>query len=90
MAVANIDTILLDHAHCEKKAASTALTLIFHYPEFNQFLRPLSAVAREELEHFELVLDHLQRREANPSNGWHRVHTLESYLKSCVRPSLTG
>ena len=47
MAVHNIDTILLDHAHCEKKAASTALTLIFRYPEFNQFLRPLSAVARK-------------------------------------------
>jgi len=62
LAVENIDTILLDHAHCEKKAASTALTLIFRYPEFNQFLRPLSAVAREELEHFELVLGHLERR----------------------------
>ncbi len=62
MAVENIDTILLDHAHCEKKAASTALTLIFRYPEYAQFLRPLSEVAREELEHFELVLDHIEAR----------------------------
>ena len=57
-----IGEILLDHAHCEKKAASTALSLIFRYPEFPQLARPLSEVAREELEHFELVLTQLQRR----------------------------
>ncbi len=61
-AVANIDVILLDHAHCEKKAASTALSLIFRYPEMEHMLRPLTAVAREELEHFECVLDHLEAR----------------------------
>ena len=55
-AVANIDTVLLDHAHCEKKAA--ALNLIFRYPHYTEILRPLSELAREELEHFELVLDH--------------------------------
>ncbi|MEE2786967.1 MAG: tRNA-(ms[2]io[6]A)-hydroxylase [Myxococcota bacterium] len=58
----HIDSILLDHAHCEKKAASTAINLIFRYPEYPQLLRPLSEVAREELSHFELVLDHLDRR----------------------------
>jgi len=57
-----MDEILLDHAHCEKKAASTALSLIFRYPEHADWMAPLSALAREELEHFELVLGHLQRR----------------------------
>jgi tRNA-(ms[2]io[6]A)-hydroxylase len=61
-AVAHMDQILLDHAHCEKKAASTAVGLLFKYPHFTQILRPLSALAREELAHFELVLDHLDAR----------------------------
>lgn len=57
-----MDAILLDHAHCEKKAASTALSLVFRYPEHADWMVPLSALAREELEHFELVLGHLERR----------------------------
>ena len=61
-AVENIDTVLLDHAHCEKKAAATAINLIFRYPHHAELLRPLSALAREELEHFEQVLDHLDTR----------------------------
>lgn len=61
-AVAQIDTILLDHAHLEKKAASTALNLIFRYPDRPQMLVPLSELAREELRHFELVLGHLRAR----------------------------
>ncbi len=59
----NLPELLLDHAHCEKKAASTALSLIFRYPEHTQLLRPLSEVAREELEHFELMLDILAARQ---------------------------
>ncbi|MGB0645578.1 MAG: tRNA-(ms[2]io[6]A)-hydroxylase [Bradymonadia bacterium] len=59
---ANLSDFLLDHAHCEKKAASTALSLIFRYPEFTCLIRPLTEVAREELEHFELLLDLIERR----------------------------
>jgi tRNA-(ms[2]io[6]A)-hydroxylase len=61
-ALADIDEILLDHAHCEKKAASTALSLIFRFPEYPQLLLPMSALAREELEHFELVVELIRRR----------------------------
>lgn len=61
-AAAAIDVVLLDHCHLEKKAASTALTLIFRYPEHEVLARPLSELAREELEHFELVLEHLKKR----------------------------
>jgi tRNA-(ms[2]io[6]A)-hydroxylase len=57
-----IDRILLDHAHLEKKAASTAVNLIFRYPEQSALLRPLSELAREELEHFEQVLALLEER----------------------------
>ena len=57
-----LDELLIDHAHCEKKAASTALGLIFRYPQYPMLMRPLSEVAREELEHFELVLTCLEER----------------------------
>lgn len=60
-AAANLGDLLLDHAHCEKKAASTAVNLIFRYPDRPKLLRVLSALAREELEHFELVLDLLEQ-----------------------------
>ena len=56
-----INIVLLDHCHLEKKAASTALSLIFRYPEHAHFAEPLSSLAREELRHFEEVLKHLQR-----------------------------
>jgi tRNA 2-(methylsulfanyl)-N6-isopentenyladenosine37 hydroxylase len=55
-------TLLVDHAHCEKKAASTAINLIFRYQVFPELMAPLSAHAREELAHFELVLELLQAR----------------------------
>lgn len=63
-ALANMDEMLLDHAHCEKKAASTAINLIFRYPDRSALLTPLSELAREELAHFELVLEHIRRRGA--------------------------
>jgi len=58
----NLAEILLDHAHCEKKAASTAVSLLFRYPERVELLPPLAALAREELVHFERVLAMLGRR----------------------------
>lgn len=61
-AAQNIDEILIDHAHCEKKAASTAISLLFRYPEFEALHLPLSRLAREELQHFEMVLELLAHR----------------------------
>jgi len=58
----NFDEVLLDHAHCEKKAAGVAVRLIFQYPAFPFMMEPLSALAREELAHFEEVLGWLERR----------------------------
>jgi len=54
-AVADLPTLLLDHANCEKKAASTAMALIFAYPEDRSLAVSLSRLAREELKHFEQV-----------------------------------
>jgi tRNA-(ms[2]io[6]A)-hydroxylase len=55
-------TILLDHAHCEKKAASTALGFIFRYPERARIVAAMSRIAREELLHFERVVAELAAR----------------------------
>lgn len=61
-ALAHLDDVLVDHAHCEKKAASTALSLVFKYPEHQALLVPLVRLVREELEHFEAVLAVLAAR----------------------------
>ena len=58
-AVERWQDLLLDHANCEKKAASTALALLFAYPEDADLARRLSRLAREELRHFELVQEKL-------------------------------
>ncbi|HUQ12434.1 MAG TPA: tRNA-(ms[2]io[6]A)-hydroxylase [Steroidobacteraceae bacterium] len=54
-AVSDLPTLLVDHANCEKKAASTAMALIFAYPEDRSLAVALSRLAREELKHFEQV-----------------------------------
>jgi tRNA 2-(methylsulfanyl)-N6-isopentenyladenosine37 hydroxylase len=61
-AVEDLDDVLIDHAHCEKKAASTALSILFRYPQKTPLLEPLSRLAREELSHFELMLGVLNER----------------------------
>jgi tRNA-(ms[2]io[6]A)-hydroxylase len=61
-AIANLDTILLDHSHCERKAAGVALNLMFRYPSYAPLVRKLTAIAQEELEHFEQVNQWLDRR----------------------------
>jgi tRNA 2-(methylsulfanyl)-N6-isopentenyladenosine37 hydroxylase len=61
-ALADVDEVLLDHAHCEKKAASTAVSLLFRYPQHASLLDPISELAREELAHFKIVVAHLNAR----------------------------
>ena len=55
-ALQNPVILLVDHANCEKKAASTALNLMYRYVEHPRLLKKLSRLAREELRHFEQVL----------------------------------
>jgi tRNA-(ms[2]io[6]A)-hydroxylase len=58
----DLDVVLIDHAHCEKKAAGVAMNLIFSYVEHVDFVAPLTEIVNEELEHFRQVLDILQER----------------------------
>lgn len=53
----NVDVLLIDHANCEKKAANSALSIIFRYVEYPDLIKHMSKLAREELRHFEQVID---------------------------------
>ncbi len=61
-ALAHPEELLIDHANCEKKAASTAVALLYRYPGRGELLRLMSRLAREELRHFEQVLALMEAR----------------------------
>jgi tRNA-(ms[2]io[6]A)-hydroxylase len=56
------DILLIDHANCEKKAASTALNLIYRYVDNFELLNKMSRLAREEMRHFEQVIAIMEAR----------------------------
>lgn len=58
----HLDELLIDHAHCERKAASTAMNLMNAYTEDRELCREMTRIVEEELEHFEMVLQLLDRR----------------------------
>lgn len=57
------ETLVIDHANCEKKAAGSALSLMYRYVDKPILLQKLSRLAREELRHFEQVLDIMQSQQ---------------------------
>ncbi|WP_028876023.1 tRNA-(ms[2]io[6]A)-hydroxylase [Teredinibacter turnerae] len=61
-ALQHPDMLLLDHANCEKKAASTALNLMYRYVDDFELLNKMSRLAREELRHFEQVIALMEAR----------------------------
>ncbi|MEO0458472.1 MAG: tRNA-(ms[2]io[6]A)-hydroxylase [Cyanobacteria bacterium P01_A01_bin.114] len=61
-AIANLDTVLLDHSHCERKAAGVALNLMFRYPSSKALIEALTDIAQEELSHFKQVNQWLEKR----------------------------
>jgi tRNA-(ms[2]io[6]A)-hydroxylase len=58
----NIDEILTDHAYCEQKAASTAISLIVSFPEYPELIEEMIALSREEMGHFKMVHDLILER----------------------------
>lgn len=73
------EELLLDHANCEKKAAGTALSLMFRYAEREDMQQYLSRLAREELRHFEQVTALMKKRgigyrQLGPSHYAQRLH----------------
>ena len=55
----NIEEILTDHAYCEQKAASTAISLIVSFPEYTDLVKEIIELANEEMSHFKMVHDKL-------------------------------
>lgn len=70
IAEKNIEEILIDHAWCEQKAASTAVSLIVTYPEYSELVTAMTALVREEMGHFKMVHDKLLDR--GLKLGWDR------------------
>jgi tRNA-(ms[2]io[6]A)-hydroxylase len=62
VAAADLDRTLSDHAHCEKKAAASALKLVADHPDRPDLVRALARLAQEEMQHFLAVLAELARR----------------------------
>ena len=62
LAGKSIEEILTDHAYCEQKATSTAISLIQNYPDYPSLVDQLSPIVKEEWGHFELVVEHLKKR----------------------------
>ncbi len=77
----HLDQILIDHAHCEKKAAGCAMNLIFAYVDNRQLCKEMTEIVNEELEHFEMVLDLLAQKgivfkRIKPSNYGQQLNAL--------------
>lgn len=64
IAEKNIEEILTDHAFCEQKAASTAISLIVSFPEYPELVEAMIALVKEEMSHFKMVHDRILAR------GW--------------------
>ena len=79
----NIEDILTDHAYCEQKAASYAISLITKYPEITELVDKMTDLAQEELEHLKMV--HQKIKDRGLVLGWeHRdpyVHDLLKFIK---------
>ena len=79
----NIEEILTDHAYCEQKAASNAISMIVKFAQFPDLVQAMTEIAREEMEHFGIV--HSKMLERGLKLGFERkdpyVNDLAAYLK---------
>lgn len=62
IAEKNIEEILTDHAYCEQKAASSAISFIILYPEKTELVEAMAELSREEMEHFQMVHERIVQR----------------------------
>ena len=83
-ALSDLDELLVDHAHCEQKAAGNAVAILFRYPQHAFLMSPLAALAREELAHFEEVLRRLDARGSRFRPQ--RASPYAGRLRTLVRP----
>lgn len=67
IAKKNLEEVLSDHAFCEQKAASTAISLIVSFPEYTELVKEMIALVEEEMSHFKMVHDLIIERGFNLS-----------------------
>ena len=83
IASMNLGDILIDHAYCEQKAASSCISLILRFPDLDRLVDELTPVVAEEWEHFERVMNQLRKR--GIPFGWPRkdeyVVALSGFIK---------
>lgn len=82
----NVEELLIDHAHCEKKAAGVAMNFIFYYVEHEELCREMTLIVSEELDHFHQVCDLIKHRgwrfrRLTPSSYGRRLHELVRKLE---------
>jgi tRNA-(ms[2]io[6]A)-hydroxylase len=58
----NLEEILVDHAFCEQKAASSAISIIVQYPQYSDLVQAMTAICQEEMQHFNMVHEKLIER----------------------------
>lgn len=62
VAALNLESIMVDHAHCERKAASNGMSMILRYPERTELVKEMMDLVDEEMSHFRSVFNELQSR----------------------------
>ncbi len=79
----NLEDILVDHAYCEQKAASSCISLILKYPDLDELVQTLTPVVAEEWAHFERVMEQIRKRGFR--FGWPRKDEYAVSLVGFVR-----
>ena len=83
IASMNLGDILIDHAYCEQKAASSCISLILRFPDLDRLVDELTPVVAEEWEHFERVMEQIRKR--GYKYGWPRKDEYVIALLSFVK-----
>lgn len=78
----NIQEILTDHAYCEQKAASNAISIIVKFPQYPDVVEAMGELVKEEMEHFQMVHREIQNRglELGKERRDEYIHDLLSYI----------
>ena len=84
----NIEQVLIDHAFCEQKAASNAISIIVQFPQYVDLVKDMTAICIEEMEHFEMVHNKLLERGLNL--GFERKDPYVNDLLKFLKKNISG
>jgi tRNA-(ms[2]io[6]A)-hydroxylase len=84
----NLEEILIDHAFCEQKAASNAISIIVQYPQYTDLVQAMTTICQEEMEHFEMV--HTKLLERGLKLGFERKDSYVNDLSEFLRRNKTN